>query len=58
MSKSASGGAIAPRISAKSPTTSSTVARVQPAVARQNGGGTPKGSYVGRMQRTVAKASK
>jgi len=33
------------------------VARVQSAVAQQHGGQVPKGSYVGRMQRTVAKPS-
>jgi len=30
------------------------VSRVQAAVARQHQGQVPKGSYVGRMQRTVA----
>lgn len=35
-------------------TTAAAVARVQGAVAVQNGGQVPKGSYVGRMQRTVA----
>ena len=38
------------------PTTGAAVARVQSAVATQHGGGVPKGSYVGRMQRTVAQA--
>lgn len=58
MSKSARGAVPAPRASVKSPTTPAAVARVQGAVARQNGGGVPKGSYVGRMQSTVAKAGK
>ena len=35
-------------------TTPSVVARVQRAVAINNGGQVPKGSYVGRIQRTVA----
>lgn len=56
MSKSARGGAPAPRSFAKSPTSPAAASRVQGAVARQNGGGIPKGSYVGRLQRTVAKA--
>lgn len=43
--------------SASSKTTASVVARVQRAVAHQNNGGTPKGSYVGRMQAVVAKTS-
>lgn len=54
MSKSARGAAPAPRASVKSPITPAAVARVQGAVARQNGGGVPKGSYVGRMQQTLA----
>lgn len=58
MSKSARGGAPAPRSSGKSPTTPTAVSRVQSAVARQNGGGVPKGSYVGRMQHAVAKTPK
>lgn len=37
-------------------TTPDVAARVQRAVAIQNGGKVPKGSYVGRIQRTVAKA--
>jgi len=36
------------------PVTPTVVARVQRAVAVKNGGKTPPGSYVGRMQRTVA----
>jgi hypothetical protein len=36
------------------PVRSSDVARVQSAVAVQHGGQVPKGSYVGRMQRTAA----
>lgn len=35
-------------------TTPAVVARVQRAVAVQNGGQVPKGSHVGRMQRVVA----
>lgn len=58
MSKSARGAAPAPRNSVKSPITSAAVARVQGSVARQNGGGVPKGSYVGRMQQAAAKAPK
>lgn len=58
MSKSARSVALAPRTFVKSPTTQAAVARVQGVVARQNGGGVPKGSYVGRMQQTVAKAPK
>lgn len=42
----------------KKPSTKSTtpvvVARVQRAVAIKNSGQVPKGSYVGRLQRTVA----
>lgn len=58
MSKSARSGVPAPRNSVKSPITSSAVARVQSAVARQNNGGVPKDSYVGRMQQAAAKAPK
>lgn len=59
MSKSARGNSSAPRSTAKSPTTPEAVARIQRAVAQQNGGGVPKGAYVGRMQQTVAaKATK
>jgi len=36
-------------------TTHAVVARVQGAVAKNNGGMVPKGNYVGRMQRAVAK---
>jgi len=36
------------------PTTAAATARIQHAVTVKNGGQTPKGSYVGRMQRTVA----
>ena len=38
-------------------TTPSVVARIQRAVAVQNGGQVPKGSYVGRMQRAVAQSN-
>ncbi len=41
----------------KSPTTPAAVARVQSAVAKQSGRGVPKGSYVGRMQQTLAKTA-
>lgn len=58
MSKSARGGAPAPRNSNKSPTTPAVVARVQGAVATRAGGGLPKGSYVGRMQRAASKGVK
>lgn len=58
MTKSARGAVPAPHTSAKSPTTPAAVARVQGAVARTNGGGVPKGAYVGRMQQTAAKAGK
>lgn len=58
MSKSARSVTSSPRAFVKSATTRSAVARVQGAVARQNGGGVPKASYVGRMQQTVAKAPK
>jgi hypothetical protein len=57
MPKTARGAAPSPRASVKSPTTPPAVARVQSAVTRQNGGGTPKGSYVGRMQQTIAAKS-
>jgi len=50
MSEPVRGGAPATRNSNKSLTTKVVVARVQSAVAKQNGGGVPKGSYVGRMQ--------
>lgn len=58
MSKSARGGVPVPRKTVKSPITSAAVARVQSAVARQNSGGVPKDSYVGRMQQAAAKAPK
>lgn len=56
MPKSPRDGAPAPRRSPKSTITPKAVARVQGAVAPQNGGGIPKGSYVGRLQRAAAKA--
>lgn len=40
------------------PITSADVSRIQGAVARTHGGATPKGSYVGRMQRQVASQAK
>ena len=59
MTKSVRTAATAPRSAAQSSTTTTAfVARVQGAVAHQNGGGVPKGSYVGRMQQTVAKTGK
>lgn len=57
MSKSSRSGAQVPRGTVKSPTTPAAVARVQSAVAKQSGGGVPKGSYVGRMQQTLVKTS-
>lgn len=57
MSKPARGAAPAQRPSVKSPTTQKAVARVQGAVAKEHGGGVPKGSYVGRLQGTVAKTT-
>ncbi len=38
--------------------TPSDVSRIQGAVAQRNGGATPKGSYVGRIQRHVANQTK
>lgn len=38
-------------------TTAKVVARVQGAIARENGGKVPKGSHLARMQRVVAKQS-
>ena len=38
------------------PTLPADVARMQSAVAKQHGGQVSKGSYVGRMQRTIALA--
>lgn len=58
MTRSARSVANAPRTPVKSATSRAAVARVQSAVAHQNGGGVPKGSYVGRMQQTVSKAGK
>lgn len=57
MSKSSRSGAQVSRGPVKSPTTPAAVARVQSAVAKQSGGGVPKGSYVGRMQQTLAKTT-
>lgn len=58
MSKSARSAKPAPRSSVKSPITKVDLARVHGAIAKKNGGGVPKGSYVGRMQRIVAKTVK
>lgn len=59
MTKFTRSAASTPRTPIKSPTTPAAAARVQSAVASQNGGGVPKGSYAGRLQQTVAdKASK
>lgn len=44
------------RLSAQK-TTAKIAARVQGAVARKSGGAVPKGSYVGRLQRTAVKSS-
>lgn len=57
MSKSSRSGAQTSRGPVKSPATPAAVARVQSAVAKQSGGGVPKGSYVGRMQQTLAKTT-
>lgn len=46
-----------PQSSVKSTTRSADVKRIQVVVAKQKDGGVPKGSYVGRMQRVVAKRS-
>lgn len=40
--------------SSPKPITDADVSRIQGAVARTHGGRTPKGSYVGRLQRKVA----
>lgn len=40
------------------PITSADVSRIQRAVASTHSGSTPKGSYVGRMQRQVALQAK
>lgn len=42
--------------SSSNTTTNAVVARVQHAVAVKHGGQTPQGSYVGRLQRTVAQS--
>ena len=54
MSKSRSSAA-APKSTPKAPLTPAAVSRIQGAIAKQHGGQTPKGSYVGNMQRMVAK---
>lgn len=38
--------------------TAADVSRIQGAVAQKNGGATPQGSYVGRLQRHVANQTK
>lgn len=58
MSKLASSGAQSSRIPVKSRTTPAVSARVQGAVAKQNGGGVPKGSYIGRLQHAAADSPK
>lgn len=58
MSKSAHGGTQSPHTPVNSLTTPMVVARVQSTVAKQHGNGVPRGSYVGRMQRAAAKATK
>jgi len=35
--------------------TAAALSRIQGSVARQNDGGAPKGNYVGRMQRQLAR---
>ena len=37
--------------------TQAALSRMQGAEARQNGGGVPKGSHIGRMQRHIAQTS-
>lgn len=54
MSKSRSNAAT-PKFTPKAPLTPAAVSRIQGAVAKQHGGQTPKGSYVGNMQRVVTK---
>lgn len=54
MSKARS-NAPAPKSTPKVPLTSAAASRIQGAVAKQHGGQTPKGSYVGELQRVVAK---
>lgn len=59
MTNSTRSAASTTRMPIKSPTTPAAAARVQSVIARQNGGGVPKGSYAGRLQQTVAdKATK
>jgi hypothetical protein len=48
-------GAVAPKFVPKVPLKPDALARVQGAVATQHGGKTPKGSYVGDLQRVIAK---
>lgn len=57
MSKSARSASKAPRNSVKTPITKKAVARVQEAIARQHDAGVPKGSYVGDLQRALAKTT-
>lgn len=54
MSKRNPSGVSTPGSPVKSPVTAKAVSRSQGAVAIQNHGRTPKGSYVGRMQRALA----
>lgn len=58
MSKPVRSTPAAPRPSSTSPITPAAVARIQGAVAKQKGGAVPSGSYVGRIQRVVAKRTK
>jgi len=58
MPKSAQTSPVAAGRHTKSPTTASVAARVQSAVAKQHGGGAPKGSYAGRLQKAAVKPAK
>jgi hypothetical protein len=57
MSKSARSASKAPRNSVKTRISKEAVARVHKAIAKQNDGGVPKGSYVGDLQRALAKTT-
>ena len=57
MSKTTKSGAPAPRPTPKVPVSQPAVSRVQSAVAKKHAGGVPKDTYVGRMQRTLAKTT-
>lgn len=57
MSKTTKSGAPAPRPTPKVPVNQSAVSRMQSAVATKHAGGVPKDTYVGRMQKALAKAT-